>query len=218
MSNEAGVGRAFSLVYVGIPLAVLLEAAAQLLAPGRSPLAESESVLALGPYGFVETLSIALRAGLTLVFLEGLRRAVAVPPARASAGAVLLALSAVLKFAVAFIPTDLTPRPTTLHGVVHAISAFAAFLAGAVAELLIAIALHRGHVRPRGAGALMALAASALAWSLVVIATAPLAPRFGLWGLFERVYTGLFLAWLVLAARVLDRTRAGSQAMTGAEG
>ena len=123
--QERGASRLhllFGTVIVGIVLAVLLEVIVQLLPPHYSPLSQSQSDLAVGPYGFLMALGFAIEGVLLLVFITGFVRAVP-KEAQSRSGLILLGVAAFCKLIIAFAQTDLTARPHTIHGAIHALAA-----------------------------------------------------------------------------------------------
>lgn len=187
------------IVIGGIALAILLELIAQFLPPYYNPVSQSESDLAVGPYGFLEAFNFFLRGVVYLIFIVAFVRIVP-RHAQSRSGLILLGLAAVGKIVIAFFATDLTPRPETLHGTIHAIAALLSFLLGAIAQLLLARGLRRDpNMRPRPRG-LVGLATLTLLWSLLVIGTVAVSAQIGVWGLLERVLTGLFFLWILIVA------------------
>ncbi len=79
---------------VGIVLVVLLEVHVQLLPPHYSPLSQSESDLAVGPYGFLMALGFAVGGMLLLLFIAGFVRAVP-KEAQSRGGLILLGVAAI---------------------------------------------------------------------------------------------------------------------------
>ncbi len=84
----------FGAVIVGIVLVVLLEVHVQLLPPHYSPLSQSESDLAVGPYGFLMALGFAVGGMLLLLFIAGFVRAVP-KEAQSRGGLILLGIAAI---------------------------------------------------------------------------------------------------------------------------
>ncbi len=62
------------MVIVGILLFVLLEVIVQFLPPHYNPLSQSESDLAVGPYGFLMALGFVIGGGLLLIFIAAFMR------------------------------------------------------------------------------------------------------------------------------------------------
>jgi hypothetical protein len=195
--------RYLEIVMMGIVLLAALEVLVQLLPPHYNPITQSESDLAVGPYGFLMAGNFALRGVLYLLFIAAYVQVVPLA-GQSRSGLVLLVLAAIGKIIIAFAPTELTARPTTLHGTIHAIAALGSFFCGALGSVLLARALRRmPHFDPP-AQRLLRLAEVICAWSLVVIGTVAIADRIGIWGVGERVLTLLFFAWIFITARELQ--------------
>ena len=192
--------RALSLLtkVIGLLIAsVALEIVAQFLPPYFNPIRDSESALAIGPFGVLESISLCLRGALVFLLLNAL--AMLVPRDSISkAGALLLAIGAAFKFVIAFVATDLSPLPETAHGFVHAAFAFASFFATAIGALLVSRRLSSASM-PRQL--LLRLAQFTVAWTVVVAATVAL--RLHFWGLLERIETALLLSWMAIVAITL---------------
>jgi hypothetical protein len=198
---------------VGLGLSVLLEGVVQILPPFHSPLIETESALALGPFGLLESLSLLARAAMTFALLGAFARIVPLQ-ARWSGGHLLLGTSAAAKVLLALVATDLSPRPETAHGLVHALAAMVSFVLGALGQLLIARMVRGGF----GGGPLSRLLVS-LGWAscigaVVLIGTVPFSARIGVWGLLERGETAVGLLWTLTAALALWRRSSGGAAQT----
>lgn len=189
--------RRLARVLVLLAVSVALEIVAQCLPPYRSPVFETESALAVGPYGALEVVSLCLRGGLVFALL-GAASAV-VPFDAAPLGNALLAYAAAAKFVLAFVATDLGPRPVTPHGIVHAFFAFSSFFAAAIGELLVARALPP----ELGKHLLSRLGQLTLLWTVFITLLVPFGARA--WGLLERIETLLLLAWIALFASALRR-------------
>lgn len=198
MNAEAQLRTSTRLDRVLIVLAasVVLEIVAQCLPPRRSPIFETESALAVGRYGVLETVSLCLRGGSVFLLL---RAAATALPGIGALGTTLLAYAAAAKFVIAFVATDLGPRPTTTHGVVHAVFAFTSLFAAATGELLVSRELPAELAQ----SGLLQLARLTLLWTFLLTAFVPFEVR--VWGLLERIETALVLTWLALFASSLRR-------------
>jgi hypothetical membrane protein len=189
----------FGAVVVGIALFVLLEVIVQLLPPHYNPISQSESALAVGPYGFLMALGFAIGGVLTLIFIVAFRRVVP-KEGQSRSGLILLGVAALCKFIITFVSTDLTPRPQTIHGTIHAIVALTSFFCGALGVLLLARSLrHVSNVHP-SPRFLVGLATVTLVWSVIVIVTVAVSAQIGVWGLLERIATGLYLLWVLIVS------------------
>ena len=202
-SQEQGRGTShllFGAVIVGIVLFVLLEVIAQLLPPHYNPLSQSESDLAVGPYGFLMALGFAIGGVLLLTFIVAFTRVIP-KESQSRSGLILVGVAALCKLLIAFFATDLTSPPKTIHGTIHAVVALVSFFCGALGELLLARALLRHTVNMRPSPRfLVGLASVTLVWSVLVIVTVVVATQIGVWGLLERIATGLYLAWVLIVS------------------
>lgn len=184
---------------VGIILAVLLEVTVQLLPPHYNPLSHSESDLAVGPYGFLMALNFVIRGVTYLMFIVAFLRIIP-KEGQSRSGLILLGVSAIGKSIIAFAATDLTARPHTIHGTIHALVALASFFCGALGILLLSRSLrHVPNVRP-SPRFLVGLASVTFAWSVIVIVTVVVSPQIGVWGLLERLLTALSVLWILLVS------------------
>jgi hypothetical protein len=132
--------------------------------------------------------------------------------ARSRPGLIMLVVSAIGKLVIAFAATDLTPRPETMHGVIHALAGVVALICGAVGELQLARALRRDPgIRP-GPRVLVGFATLTLLWTATALGTLPVAAQIGLWGLVERIATALFLVWmLIVTIGLWNRSAVGAE-------
>ena len=205
--QERGASRLhllFGTVIVGIVLAVLLEVIVQLLPPHYSPLSQSQSDLAVGPYGFLMALGFAIEGLLLLVFITGFVRAVP-KEAQSRSGLILLGVAAFCKLIIAFAQTDLTARPHTIHGAIHALAAVVSYFCGALGLLLLSLALRRDAQMRPSPRFLIGWASVTLIWTVIVIGTLAVASQIGVWGLFERMATALYLLWVLIVTLGLWR-------------
>lgn len=83
----------FGIVMVCIIIAVLLEGIVQALPPHYNPLSQSESDLAVGPYGFLMNINFIIRGILYLLFLVAFTSMVP-KQAQSRSGVILLGISA----------------------------------------------------------------------------------------------------------------------------
>ncbi|BCL80963.1 DUF998 domain-containing protein [Ktedonobacteria bacterium brp13] len=189
----------FGIVMGAIVLSILLEVIVQLLPPHYNAISQAESDLAIGPYGFLMDINFALRGVLYLIFLVAFMKAIP-KEGQSRSGLILLGISAIGKLIIAFAVTDLTPRPETIHGIIHTLAALVSFFCGGLGILLLSRALrHVPNVRlsPRF---LVGLAIVTLIWSIIVIVTVVVSSKIGVWGLLERIYTLLFSLWIFIVS------------------
>lgn len=186
------------LTIVGIVLYVTLDVIAQLLPPHYSALAQAESDLAVGPYGFVMTINFVVRGLLALALVWALSRAVA-KSGLSRVGLVLLAIWGIGALVLALSPTDLAGAKPTLHGVIHLFVALLAFICGAIGELLLALYFAKDdRWRALRTPALTIAILSIIALVVLLLGAFPHA-----YGLVERIFIGLVLLWMLVAALLL---------------
>lgn len=151
------------------------------------------SELAIGRFGFVQTLAfLALGIG-SLALAVGLRRAT-----RGSwgslAGTALFGLFGVGVLADALFPIDRSGmQPQTLAGTVHIMAALAAF----VCAVLGMFVLTRTFKRDARWGSYWRLS---LVLALAALVTFFLPSEGALAGIYQRIFVGIILTWIVLAA------------------
>jgi hypothetical protein len=210
---------ALRLALVLLLVYVVLDVVAQLLPPHYNPVSQAESDLAVGPFGYVMTVNFVVRGILSLSFLFGLVGATTLGR-RSPVGVALLGAWGLGAFVLAASPTDVGTG-TTLHGMIHLVTAALAFVAAAVGEVILSI---RCGEEPRLARArTTALLVSALAvLALLGLFYVQQRPRLvaEAFGLVERVFLGLVLLWIAVVSVYLlrsDRTASPSGG-SGAQG
>ncbi len=183
------------LIIAGIVLYVILDVIAQLLPPHYKPISQAESDLAVGPYGFVMTVNFVLRGLLSLALVWALTRAVT-KQGLSRPGLALLGIWGVGALVLAAFPTDLAGATPTLHGIIHLIVATLAFICGAIGELLLSLRFARDERwrALRAPGVVMAVLAIVVC---LVLFTAAFPHALGL---VERIFIGLVLLWMLVAA------------------
>jgi hypothetical membrane protein len=196
--------RLAALVIVGIVLYVVLDVVAQVLTH-QNAISQAESDLATNPsYGTIMRLNFVVRGLVALALIAALHKTLS-PAAHSRVGAILLEVWGVGAFILAIFDTDVPPHHT-IHGLIHLVVAFIAFIAGAVGELLISLRLGRDPAWATLRLPLVAIAILALLTLVVQIPATNSAASGtgGIFGLVERIFIGLVLLWmLVVALRIL---------------
>lgn len=188
-----------ALVFAGIVLYVILDIIAQALPPHYNAISQAESLLAVGPYGYVMTVNFVVRGALSLLFVIAYARTI--PRASQSrAGLILLGVWGIGALLLALFPTDAVGAHLTVHGAIHLVVALVAFVCGPLGELLLARARRKDASTPMPRVLLVGVAVAALVAAALVILGASAFTRAGIWGLLERVLIGLVLLWILLAA------------------
>jgi hypothetical membrane protein len=192
--------RAFALTVILTVVYLLLDLLAQLLPPHYSAIAQAESDLAVGPYGYVMTINFVVRGILSLGFVLGLAWTTGLG-SRARVGLGLLAFWGLGAFLLAAFPTDVPSTPVSWHGAIHLVVAALAFLAASIGELLLALHFSREPALRRLARVATGIAVLGVVVNLVLFAIdgrPHLAAEIG--GLAERLFLGIVLAWMVLVS------------------
>ncbi|HUJ55230.1 MAG TPA: DUF998 domain-containing protein [Gaiellaceae bacterium] len=190
----------------GVVVYVAIDVALVFLRPHFSVLHNAESDYgSKGPYDWLMDLNFVLRCLLSLAAVRAL--ALSVPQGtRMRVALGLISVWAVASGLLAFFPDD--PVGTTAHGLaprVHLALAGIAFIGIAVGARTATRALAR---EPRWRPAIVPLAV--LSWGafvpVILLGKAHLRPH-SLGGLWEKVFLGVELAWILLAAVWVARER-----------
>ena len=176
---------------------VAIDVVLRFLRPGYSLLYNAESDYGRGPWYWVMDLNFLLRCALSLAACLALLRT-AGSDSRVRGGLWLLATWAVCSGLLAFFADDVEGTPLTGSGIVHLALAFIAFACVAVGTILISAGLRSDPAWQSAASVLLAVAiAGAAAFLLLGTATGH---RHAPGGLYERIFLGLELLWICLAA------------------
>jgi hypothetical membrane protein len=181
-----------------------IDIALAFLRPDYSLLHNAESDYGRGPWSWLMDLNFLLRCALSLACVLALRQAVR-PEPRVRGGLALLTGWAVCSGLLAFFADDLEGRPVHGSGVVHLALAFAAFCCVAIGTILVSAALRSDPGWQPAGSALLAIAVAGAAAFLLLGSTA--GHRHAPGGLYERIFLGLELLWLALAAARLAGSR-----------
>ncbi len=183
---------------IGIVLYVIIDAIAQLLPPHYNAITQAESDLAIGPYGFLMTINFVIRGLLSLALLIGLTRAIS-KEGRSQVGLALLGIWAVGAFLLALFPTALAGQKPTLHGLIHLLVAFIAFVCVAIGELLPSLRFAADKRWQAVRNPTVTIAFVALI-ALFLLFLSMFAGLNGIGGLLERLFLGLALIWILVVA------------------
>ena len=190
------------LTLAGVALYVAIDVLLAFLRPGYSLIYNAESDYGRGPWFWVMDLNFLLRCALSLAIAGALYRVVRLD-GRARAGLALLVTWAVCSGLLAFFADDPEGTPQHGSGVVHLVLAFIAFTAIAIGTILIsanliwASPLSDPAWRPAARVLLAISVTGALAYLLLGRA---LKHHHAPGGLYERIFLGLVLLWIVIAA------------------
>jgi hypothetical membrane protein len=187
----------------GIVSYVAIDVLLAFLRPGYSLLYNAESDYGRGPWFWVMDLNFLLRCALSLALCLAITRAVRLS-GTGRAGVILLEIWAICSGLLAFFADDLEGQPQHGSGLVHLGLAFVAFLCVMVGTVLVSFAL-RADQRWRSAGTALLILSLAGVLGFLLLGHAVGHPaRPG--GLYERIFLGLELGWLAVAAGYLART------------
>ena len=172
------------------------------LRPGYSLIYNAESDYGRGPWFWVMDANFLLRCALSLAIASALSQVLR-PDGRTRSGLALLVTWAICSGLLAFFADDVEGTPQHGSGVVHLILAFIAFTAIAIGAILISASLMSDPTWRPAAPVLLAISiAAAIAYLLLGGA---LKHHHAPDGLYERVFLGLELLWIAIAAIALSR-------------
>jgi len=196
------------LTLAGVGVYVAVDVLLAFLRPGYSLVYNAESDYGRGPWFWVMDLNFLLRCALSVALAIVLARVVQ-PSRTLRTGLSLLVTWAICSGLLAFFADDIEGQPVHGSGKVHLALAFVAFTCVAIGTIVLSRAFGSGQEgsgregRSGGSGqagrsALLALSvAGAVAYLLLGAVTGHKhAPD----GLYERIFLGLELAWIALAA------------------
>jgi hypothetical membrane protein len=200
----------------GVAVYVAIDVLLAFLRPGYSLIYNAESDYGRGPWFWVMDLNFLLRCALSLAIAAALYRVVRLD-GRARAGLALIVTWAICSGLLAFFADDPEGTPQTGSGVVHLVLAFIAFTCITIGTILISASLMSDPAWRPAAPVLLAVSiAGALAYLLLGTAHKHHHPPGGL---YERIFLGLELLWIVVAAIAIVRRIPGdpmARARTGA--
>jgi Protein of unknown function (DUF998) len=196
------------LALAGVAGYVAIDVLLAFLRPGYSLIYNAESDYGRGPWYWVMDVNFLLRCALSLAVAGALYRTVRLG-GRARGGLALLVTWAICSGLLAFFADDIEGTPQHGSGIVHLVLAFIAFTAITIGAILISASLMSDPAwRPAAPVLLTISVASAIAYLLLgAAAHKQHAPG----GLYERVFLGLELLWIVIAAIALSRPTPATQ-------
>ena len=190
------------LALAGIAVYVAIDVLLAFLRPGYSLIYNAESDYGRGPWYWVMDLNFLLRCALSLAIAAALYR-VARPGGRTRGGLALLVTWAICSGLLAFLADDPEGTPQHGSGVVHLVLAFIAFTCMTVGAILISASLMTDPAWRPAAHILLAIsAAGAIAYLLLGTAQKQ---HHAPGGLYERIFLGLELLWIAIAAVAIAR-------------
>jgi hypothetical membrane protein len=196
------------LALAGAGVYVAIDVLLAFLRPGYSLIYNAESDYGRGPWYWVMDLNFLLRCALSLAIAGALSQVLR-PGGRARGGLALLVTWAICSGLLAFFADDIEGTPQHGSGIVHLVLAFIAFTAIAIGAILISASLMSDPAWRRAAPVLLAISvAGAIAYLLLGAANKH---HHAPGGLYERVFLGLELLWIVIAAIAISRRTPATQ-------
>jgi hypothetical protein len=190
------------LTLAGVGAYVAIDVLLAFLRPQYSLLYNAESDYGRGPWYWVMDINFLLRCALSLAIAAALYRVVRLD-GRTRAGLALLVTWAVCSGLLAFFADNPEGTPVTGSGVVHLVLAFIAFACITVGAILISASLISDPAWRPAAPALLAISVAA-ALAYLLLGTAHQHNHVP-GGLYERIFLGLELLWIAVAAIVIAR-------------
>jgi hypothetical membrane protein len=186
------------LTLAGAAVYVAIDVLLAFLRPKYSLLYNAESDYGRGPWYWVMDINFLLRCALSLAIAAALYRVV-----RTRAGLALLVTWAICSGLLAFFADNPEGTPVTGSGVVHVVLALIAFPCITVGAILISASLISDPAWRPAAPVLLAISvAGALA---LLLLGAPHKHYHAPSGLYERIFLGLELLWMAVAAIAIAR-------------
>jgi hypothetical membrane protein len=190
------------LTLAGVAVYVAIDVLLAFLRPAYSLLYNAESDYGRGPWFWVMDLNFLLRCALSLAIAAALYRTARLD-GRARAGLALLVTWAVCSGLLAFFADDPEGTPQRGSGVVHLILAFIAFTCVVVGAILVSASLLSDPAWRPAAPVLLAVSVAAVIPFLLLGNASKHHHAPG--GLYERIFLGLELLWIVIAAIAVAR-------------
>jgi hypothetical membrane protein len=186
------------VVYVGIDVWL------KFLRPGYSLLYNAESDYGRGPWYWVMDLNFLLRCALSLAVAGALYRTIR-PEDRLRGGLALLTVWGACSGLLAFFADNPEGTKLTGSGIVHLVLAFIAFVCVAIGTVVVSASLRPDPAWRPVRGVLLVIAGAGVVALLVLGAATKHHHAPG--GLYERIFLGLELLWMAVAAGYIAAKR-----------
>ena len=187
------------IVDVLIVLYIILDAIAQALPPHYSPISQAESLLAVGPYGYIMAINFLNRGAFSLLFVYAMAQVLSMPGENwrdYKSGLYAIGIWGVGALLLAGLPA--TGRTVGIHTVI----AIIIFIAAPLGELSISIKLGRTKVLAGAKRVALVVAGLAVLFMIfywgVLPFIHPLKSDYS--GLFERLLIGSVIAWIAIVS------------------
>jgi hypothetical membrane protein len=209
--NRLTASRLGLVASAGVVLYVLIDVLLAFLRPDLSLLHRAESDYGVGPFSWLMDINFLLRGALSLALVVGLLR-LGAGSQRLRVGAAFLAAWGVGSAILAFFPDNPPGTPVTTSGVIHLTVAFLAFFCAVVGTLVLSIGL-RHFPQMRSVVVVLLTVALVAIIPLALIGHTHFRPHT-LGGLYERIFLGLELLWILVAGLALNRGSNPSPGLT----
>jgi len=190
------------LALAGVAVYVAIDVLLAFLRPAYSLLYNAESDYGRGPWYWVMDINFLLRCALSLAIAVALYQ-VARLDGRVRYGLALLVAWAICSGLLAFFTDDPEGTPQHGSGVVHLVLAFIAFTCVTIGAILISASLMSDPAWRPAAPILLGISIAGAIAYLVLGSAHKHAHAPG--GLYERIFLGLELLWIVIAAIAIAR-------------
>jgi len=202
------------LAIAGVIGYVAIDVLLRFLRPGYSLLYNAESDYGRGPWYWVMDLNFLLRCALSLAAVGAIGQS-ARSDGRTRAGLILVSIWAVCSGLLAFFADDVEGQPLRGSGIVHLALAFIAFGCVAVGTILLSAGLSTSDPQWRPAGKVLLAVSIAGGAAFLLLGTAA-KHQHAPGGLYERIFLGIELLWITLAAASIVIRRPSSIPADGA--
>ncbi len=172
--------------------------------PGYDPIAQSISLLATAPLGWLQTLAFAISGVLGAAWAFGLSSVLGETGRQRALVRGVLLVQAGIAFGFAVLPTDPVGAPTSTIGALHLVDFYLYSITMPLTLIALGLVMRRDARWHRAARPTLAAAGLVLLATALVPATVdgPLTPWLGL---LERLYVAVPSAWQVSAGIVAWR-------------
>jgi hypothetical membrane protein len=186
----------------GIVVYVAIDILLAFLRPSYSLIYNAESDYGRGPWYWVMDINFLLRCALSLAIAGALYRVLR-PEGRTRGGLYLLVTWAICSGLLAFFADDIEGTPQHGSGVVHLVLAFIAFTCITIGLIMISASMMSDPAWRPVAPVLLGISiAGAIAY---LLQGAALRHHHAPGGLYERIFLGLELLWIAIAAVAIAR-------------
>jgi hypothetical protein len=198
----SGDARALArFVLAGVAVYVAIDVLLAFLRPAYSLLYNAESDYGRGPWYWVMDLNFLLRCALSLAIVAALYRTTR-PDGRPRGGLTLIVVWAICSGLLAFFADNPAGTPQTSSGIVHLILGFIAFICITIGTIMVSASLMSDQSWRPAAPVLLTIAiVGVIPYLLLGIPHKHHPPG----GLYERIFLGLELIWIVVAAFAIVR-------------